>query len=189
MILHLIGPGGAGKSTTGVLLASELGISCIDLDQEYLKNSDISADIEVQGYDYYVRRNIDCYIDLINSNENAVMVTSSGFMTYQNSHHESIKSIQANVLECKFTTLLLPSFNEQECIEEIVRRQFTKEHESKSVQDQRERIIKRFPMYLSMGSIKVETNKSIGLVVDEIVNKVNLLTSKCSGSAKADSLI
>jgi len=189
MILHLIGPGGAGKSTTGVLLAAELGISCIDLDKEYLKHSDISDDIEERGYEYYVRKNIECYIDLIATNESAVLVTSSGFMTYQNNYHEAIESIHSTVLECKYTTLLLPYFNEQECIEEIIRRQFTKAHESKSEQVQRERISKRFQLYLSMGNIKIETNKPVNLVVDEIVSKINLLTSKCSGSAKADSLI
>ncbi len=189
MILHLIGPGGAGKSTTGVKLAAELGVSCIDLDQEYLKSSDISADIESRGYEYYVRRNIDCYIDLVGTNESAVLVVSSGFMTYEYRYHDAIESIHSKVLKCKYTTLLLPFFNEQECIEEIIRRQFTKAHESKSKEIQRERISKRFQPYLGMGNIKIETKKRVDLVFEETVSEINLLTSKCSGSVRADSLI
>lgn len=189
MLIHLIGPGGSGKSTTGVALASRLGIPCIDLDDEYLKISDITRDIEIYGYEYYVHKNIDCYIGLSALHDHAVMVTSSGFMTYSNDLHIEVANIQERILASDNTILLLPSFDKEKCIEEIIRRQLQKAHEASSVAIQKERITERFPIYSPMGNIRIETNRPVDNVVCDIMNKLNLLTSKCSGPAKAGPLI
>lgn len=33
--IHLVGPGGAGKSTVGVALARRLGVAFLDLDEQF----------------------------------------------------------------------------------------------------------------------------------------------------------
>jgi shikimate kinase len=37
IVIQLIGPGGAGKSTVGALLARRLGVAFVDLDTEFTK--------------------------------------------------------------------------------------------------------------------------------------------------------
>jgi 3',5'-cyclic-AMP phosphodiesterase len=63
-VIHLIGPGAAGKTTTGMALAENLELPFIDLDGAYMKHADIDEDITKHGYDYYVARNVDIYLQL-----------------------------------------------------------------------------------------------------------------------------
>jgi shikimate kinase len=52
--IRLIGPGGAGKSTIGALLAERLEIAFVDLDQHLAgRVGDISEYIGRYGYDVY----------------------------------------------------------------------------------------------------------------------------------------
>ncbi len=57
-VIYLIGPGGAGKSTAGALLARELGYSLIDLDEYFVAHSgDISTYLWSHTYCEYATRN------------------------------------------------------------------------------------------------------------------------------------
>jgi hypothetical protein len=57
--IHLVGPGGAGKSTLGLALATRLGVAFIDLDEQFkIGSGDISAYIEANGYDAYAEQNV-----------------------------------------------------------------------------------------------------------------------------------
>jgi shikimate kinase len=48
--LHVIGPGGAGKSTIGVLLAKRLQVPFLDLDRQFVTDfGDISEYIDRHG--------------------------------------------------------------------------------------------------------------------------------------------
>lgn len=168
MIVHLVGPGGAGKSTTAPVLARKLGFAHLDLDQEYLKESQIDRDVEEHGYDYYVRRNIDLYLRLTASNDNVVVATSSGFMTYKHELHPAIAEIQGKILCSNSTVLLLPSFDLASCAQETINRLMSRPYESKSVEFQRRRIEKRFPIYRPIGTIQVSTDNPVDDVATEI---------------------
>jgi len=55
--IHLIGPGGAGKSTVGRVLAERLDVPFHDLDQAFVQRlGDISVYIDRDGYEAYTHR-------------------------------------------------------------------------------------------------------------------------------------
>ena len=65
-MIQLIGPGGAGKSTVGAVLALRLGCPFHDLDREFeCRRADIDTFIDVHGYAAYTRENVAVYLDLI----------------------------------------------------------------------------------------------------------------------------
>ena len=58
-VIHLVGPGGAGKSTVGSALASRLDLLFIDLDLEFMEHiGDISHHIDHRGYHSYASENV-----------------------------------------------------------------------------------------------------------------------------------
>ena len=170
MIVHLIGPGGAGKSTTAPALADALNMRYIDLDHEYLKTAQIDKEIEEKGYRYYVQKNVELYLALTCEIDEAVIATSSGFMTYDPEIHPAIKIIQESIIDSSSTVLLLASFDRDRCIEKTINRLLTRSYEPKSIEFQRNRIETRYDLYKSIGSIKVSTDKPVEQVVAEIKN-------------------
>ena len=166
--MHLIGPGGAGKSTTAPLLAEALELSCIDLDREYLRTAQIDKDVDEKGDKYYVRRNIDLYLELTSGLNDTVIATSSGFMTYANQIHLAIPPIQQEILASSLTVLLLPSFDVKICTKKTINRLLSRPYESKSVSFQRQTIEERFLIYRPMGNVQVTTNLKVEEVVSEI---------------------
>jgi thymidylate kinase len=64
--ITLIGPGGAGKSTVGVLLAERLGMASVDLDRRFgSRAGDIGEYISRFGYHAYARANVETYSELL----------------------------------------------------------------------------------------------------------------------------
>lgn len=67
-MIQLVGPGGAGKTTAGVVLAKLLKVQFADLDAEFIsRNGDISAFIDTHGYQAYARHNVECYLNRANA--------------------------------------------------------------------------------------------------------------------------
>ena len=61
-MIRLIGPGGAGKSTIGALLAERLNVPFLDLDRHLDgRVGDISEYINRHEYDAYSRENVEAY--------------------------------------------------------------------------------------------------------------------------------
>jgi shikimate kinase len=83
-MIRLIGPGGAGKSTIGALLAERLDVPFVDLDRHFAARiGDISEYIGRHGYDTYARENVEAYCSLFRGDTRPdVVALSSGFMTY-----------------------------------------------------------------------------------------------------------
>ncbi|WP_424484995.1 shikimate kinase [Pseudomonas sp.] len=66
---HILGPGGAGKSTVGALLSTNFGIPVVDLDIYFIENvGDISHFIRTHGYVAYARKNVLNYRAIIEKN-------------------------------------------------------------------------------------------------------------------------
>ena len=121
-MISLIGPGGAGKSAIGALVAERLGVPFVDLDRHFAgRIGDISEYIDRHGYDAYARENIEAYWSLFREAVSpGVVALSSGFMTYANDAHPEYGRIRRELEECAETFVLLPSLNLECCVAETV---------------------------------------------------------------------
>jgi shikimate kinase len=123
MKIQLVGPGGAGKSTVGVLLSDRLQTRFVDLDQCFRqREGDISNYCQRYGYQAYARQNVEVYRSIVAADD-GVMALSSGFMTYAEAVHPRYVEIRAAIAESSMTFVLLPSLDLETCVAEIVRRQ------------------------------------------------------------------
>ena len=122
MKIHLVGPGGAGKSTVGALLSDRLNTPFVDLDTCFRECAgDISDYLQHCGYQAYARKNVDVYRSI--ATQDAVLAMSPGFMTDDEQVHPSYAETRAAIAESSTTFVLLPSLDLETCVAEIVRRQ------------------------------------------------------------------
>lgn len=169
MIVHLVGPGGAGKSTVGAALAIHLDLPFIDLDLEFMSRvGDISEVIEGEGYETYARRNVETYIAVADSVRPCVIVLSSGFMTYADGIHPQYPRIRSEVAESHRTFVLLPSLDLETCVRETVQRQLARPFGC-SARKEESVIRERYRTYMAVPAAKVETMGPVGEVVERII--------------------
>jgi shikimate kinase len=169
-MIHLIGPGGAGKTTTGAALAERLGVHFVDLDAAFAgRNGDISAFLETQNYEAYAGRNVELYLDLFGRPVKfGVMALSSGFMTYPAHTHPSYVEVRQRVASSSSTFVLLPSIEVETCVNEIVRRQLGRPYARTALRE--EQVIReRFRTYLDLPARKVNTMRPVAAVVSELL--------------------
>jgi shikimate kinase len=168
--IHLVGPGGAGKSTIGLQLAEQLSVAFIDLDRRFDgRFGDIGAFIERHGYDAYARQNVELYSSLRHEPIcPGVVALSSGFMTYDHGVHPEYRHVYSAVEHCAQTFVLLPSLDRERCVAETVRRQVTRPF-SRSPEREEAVIRARFEIYMALPARKVETMRPITAVVSEIL--------------------
>jgi shikimate kinase len=169
-MIRLVGPGGAGKSTAGALLAQRLGVPFVDLDEEFVANvGDISRYLNSHGYDAYAKRNVDVYFALATVvAREAVLALSSGFMTYRPDIHPEYESCRRDIASSPWTFVLVPSLEFEACVAETVRRQLIRPF-ARSADGEEQVIRARLPIYLNIPAMKVETMRPVREVVDEIV--------------------
>ncbi len=151
-LLHLIGPGGAGKTTIGGLLARRLGWQFLDLDERFLRaHGDIGAVIVEQGYQNYARMNVELYLQLRPTlDKPTVFALSSGFMTYSPSVHPDHATAVCAIEQDPLTSLLLPSYDQEECVRIIVERQLGRPYLPGNRQSEEHRIRQRFPVFIAL---------------------------------------
>jgi shikimate kinase len=168
--VRLVGPGGAGKSTIGALIAESLEVNFLDLDRHLADRvGDISEYIGRHGYDVYARENIEMYYSLFRGkNRHGVVALSSGFMTYSSDIHPEYLRVRHELEQHPNTFVLLPSFDRDVCVAETVRRQVARPFGRSSVKE--EAVIRaRFEIYMTMPMRKIETMRPVAAAVDEIV--------------------
>jgi shikimate kinase len=169
-MIRLIGPGGAGKSTIGALVARRVGVPFLDLDRLFAKRvGDISEFIRRHGYDAYAQENIEVYCSLFREEIRPdVVALSSGFMTYASNAHPEYGRVRRELEECAQTLILLPSLNRELCVAETVRRQVARPF-GKSPEREEAVIRARFEIYMALPMRKVETIRPTAAIVDEIL--------------------
>ena len=157
MLIHLIGPGGAGKTTVGEELAHQLGRQFYDLDTHFTHTTgNISDYIDLHGYTDYARQNVEHYVALkATISGDAVLALSSGFMVYPTDVHPSYFTLKTSLEELATTYVLLPSFDLEECVEEIVRRQRSRPYLNGKRATEEAKIRKRFPLYMALSCKKI----------------------------------
>jgi shikimate kinase len=168
--IHLVGPGGAGKSTVGVTLAARLGVAFIDLDERFrVRAGDITAYLNANGYHAYALQNVRAYTEARAAlREDAVIALSSGFMTYSPDVHAAYVELHGQIATSPTAFVLLPSLDYEVCVGETVRRQITRPF-SRSAQREEEVIRQRFGAYCQLPAKKVETLRPIDAVVDSLL--------------------
>jgi len=173
--IRLIGPGGAGKSTIGALLAERLEIAFVDLDHHLAgRVGDISKYIGRHGYDVYARENVETYCLLCREETHrAVVALSSGFMTYARDIHSEYSRVRRELAQHPSTFVLLPSLDRDVCVAETVRRQLARPFGRSSAKE--EAVIRaRFDIYVAIPVRKIETMRPVAAAVDEIVAALSL---------------
>ena len=168
--ITLIGPGGAGKSTVGPLIAKRLSTAFVDLDQRFATRAgDISRYIDRFGYSAYARENVETYDSLLHEGIGQfVAALSSGFMTYPRDIHPQYARLREHIEESPTTFVLVPSLNCDTCVAETVRRQLARPF-ARSAGKEEAVIRERFPIYVGLRARKIETMRPLTTVVDELV--------------------
>jgi shikimate kinase len=168
--IALIGPGGAGKSTVGGLVAKRLGIAFVDLDQRFAARAgDIGDYIERFGYEAYARENVDTYTSLLHEERGPLVAAlSSGFMTYPRHIHPQYAPLRETIDESPATFVLIPSLDCDTCVAETVRRQLARPF-ARSAGREEAVIRERFPIYVGLRARKIDTMRPLMAVVDELL--------------------
>lgn len=174
-MIHLIGPGGAGKTTTGMALAARLGLSFVDLDAQFTaSNGNISDYIDQHGYRAYAEQNVALYSTLVTKFHSfSVLALSSGFMTYPDDVHPNYIDWRMQVASSESTFVMLPSIDEETCVKEIVCRQLRRPF-ARTLEREEQVIRERFSVYIKLPAKKIETMKSIDVIVADIVRVISL---------------
>lgn len=174
--IYIIGPGGAGKTTTGRLIAELLGWTAVDLDQafcQYIMN--IRQFIKQYGYEKYVVRNSLLLHELLTERTGlkTIYILSSGFL--------STDICQGTILENRKTVnrtgisiLLMPSTDYEISLECIVCRQLTRGLNLNKETEIR-KFEQRFEDYISMGEIKVFSMDKPNLIASMTVKQLQPL--------------
>lgn len=173
-MIHLVGPGAAGKSTAGALLGERLGIPFVDLDEQFMvKMGDIGTYIREYGYLAYAARNVELYSQIVSTlSVDIVIALSSGFLTYPSEVEPSYARHRERIVTSERTVVLLPSLDFEKCVAEIVRRQMLRSF-SRSATREEEVIRERFPLYANLPAQKVETMRPCQVVIDEVIALLN----------------
>lgn len=151
-IVHILGPGGAGKSTVGALLGTILELPVVDLDAYFIEHiGDISQFIGNHGYREYALRNVHHYRMIVEQlSKPTIMVLSSGFMAYPSDLDAGYSELVLKVEEDALSVLMLPSFDAEECVSIIVDRQLKRAYLNADREKEEARIRRRFPIFMEL---------------------------------------
>ncbi|NUT13640.1 MAG: shikimate kinase [Cupriavidus sp.] len=148
--LHLAGPGGAGKSTVGPILAQRLGWQFVDLDACFMsREGDIGAYIRAAGYIGYASRNVAVYREVARPTP-TIVALSSGFLTYPDEVDAAYPLLRRSIETDTLTCLLLPAFELEACVATIVQRQLQRPYLPGDGASEARRIRERFPKFMAM---------------------------------------
>ncbi|CAN5495901.1 hypothetical protein BH10PSE18_BH10PSE18_08590 [soil metagenome] len=169
-IVHLVGPGGAGKTSVGQLLAQRLHWQFADLDECFMsREGNIGAAIEAFGYSGYANRNVAAYREVKDSlADPTVFAISSGFMTYPENVHSGFHALRRSIEVDALTALLLPAFELEACVEIIVRRQLSRPYLPGHSASEERRIRERFPKLMELSCARFRSAGPLGETASQL---------------------
>jgi shikimate kinase len=178
LVIYLIGPAGAGKSTVAPHVATLVGVPVFDLDRAFeTVHGDIDLFIQSRGYAAYAAANVETYVGH-RPRGVAVLVLSSGFMVYPADVYPGIGRLQRDIAAAPTTVLLLPSVDLETCVAETVRRQATRALPIRRSAAREEAVIReRFARYRQLTSRVVTTMQPVEAVAREIIASLAEVTS------------
>ncbi len=181
-LVFIVGPGGAGKSTTGKLLAQKLNYNFIDIDTAFNQRiAPIPDYVQKNGYKLYCETNSSLVDQLLsNHNSRTVLAMPSGFLVHEDSPH-LVKKHKQLISTFGVSILLLPSESLEESVEIIVERQLSRGFADIVAEKERIVITRRHPLYLQSGDIKIFSSESpldIATLMEQELQKLGLPRSK-----------
>ncbi|NUF37597.1 hypothetical protein, partial [Acinetobacter lactucae] len=135
----------------------------------------ISQFINTYGYKEYAIQNIELYQNLVKNIDNNlinIVVCSSGFMTYPNELTTNYHQIKKHIEDHHLTFLLLPSFELEICVKEIVNRQLQRKYLNDSAKSEERKIRNRFPLYINLKCQKILTNQSPSKIAFKLYKQI-----------------
>lgn len=158
-MIHLVGPGGAGKSTVAPLLAALLGLPSYDLDAHFAAaHGDVDAFIAAHGYRAYAAANVATYRALA-TECTGVVALSSGFMVYPADVAPGYAALRARIAAAPTTVVLLPALELEACVAVTVRRQVRRGAGGSTAARAEAKTRERFSSYLALPAPKVPTDR------------------------------
>lgn len=158
--VHLIGPGGAGKTTVGALVAARLNWRFVDVDQCFLAaHGNIAEFIRDRGYAEYASHNVRLYEQLERDmSAPTICAVSSGFMLYPDNVAPTYPALRRGIEADGFTALLLPSFDLERCAKLVVGRQMSRPYLNANEADEMRKIRDRFPAFMRLNCKRFESD-------------------------------
>ncbi|QVN22425.1 shikimate kinase [Burkholderia pyrrocinia] len=162
LLAHLIGPGGAGKTTVGAIVADRLNWRFLDVDQCFLASHGNIADfIRDHGYVEYATHNVRLYEQLKRGiSAPAICAVSSGFMLYPADVTPAYSALRRCIEEDARTSLLLPAFDLESCAKLVVDRQMSRPYLNANEADEMRKIRDRFPAFMRLSCNRFASNGS-----------------------------
>jgi len=112
---------------------------------------DVAAFIEAHGYLAYARRNLAVYREAARApTAPTVLATSSGFMTYPVDIDASYEALRRAIEAHALTSLLMPAFELEACVDVIVERQLSRPYLRGDSARETQRIRERFPVFMAL---------------------------------------
>jgi shikimate kinase len=172
-VIHLIGPGAAGKATVATRLAEMVGCPCFDLDARFTAHhGNIDRFIQHRGYASYATANVTAYAEL-DPDDPGVIALSSGFMTYPDASHPQYGSIRQSIIMNASTFVLLPSLDLETCVAETVRRQLQRVGLTRRSPAGAEAVIRaRFSLYMAIPARHVVTMRGTDEIAAELASQL-----------------
>ncbi|WP_321857633.1 shikimate kinase [Burkholderia cenocepacia] len=151
-LAHLVGPGGAGKTTVGAIVAARLNWRFVDVDQCFLASYGNIADfIRDRGYAEYAAQNVRLYVQLKHDTSvPTICAVSSGFMLYPADVTPDYSALRRCIEVDPLTALLLPAFDLDGCAKRIVSRQMSRPYLNANEADEMRKIRDRFSAFLRL---------------------------------------
>ena len=153
--IFLIGLGGAGKTTTGQILADHFGYNFLDLDQAFKNRYGcIDRFISLNGKEEYYKYNSFLFSNLLSEiNQKTVFALSSGFLIC-NGNDEMIQNHVRLMNSSGVSILIQPSKSLEKTMGIIISRQLSRGLNLSEIKERR-KIASRFEVYNKHGAIKI----------------------------------
>ncbi|WP_244113543.1 shikimate kinase [Burkholderia cepacia] len=170
LLVHLIGPGGAGKTTVGAIVAERLNWRFVDVDRCFLaEHGNIADFIRERGYAEYASHNVRLYEQLKRDlSAPAICAVSSGFMLYPDDVAPAYPALRRDIEEDGLTALLLPSFDLERCAKTVVARQMSRPYLNANGADEMRKIRDRFPAFMRLNCRRFSSDGTPDRVAGDI---------------------